>query len=86
MAFIIGNGAYREGKLANPVNDARDMANALSSLGFETILKVDVDRKSMITAISDFSGQIQKNRSVGLFYYAGHGIQKSGKNYLISLR
>lgn len=82
LALIIGNGAYPASPLKNPVNDANDMADTLNTLGFEVILAIDSDRKSMVQAISKFGDKLP-GIDVGLFYYAGHGIQIDGRNYLI---
>jgi len=83
VALVIGNSNYTNGPLLNPANDARAMAEALRETGFDVLeytnLKTFADMKR---AIREFGGKI-KNGGVGLFYYAGHGIQVSGKNYLI---
>jgi len=82
IALVIGNSAYPTAGLKNPVNDAKAMASKLSSLGFEVILRTDSTQREMTRAFSQF-GQRLKGGSVGLFYYAGHGIQVRGKNFLI---
>jgi uncharacterized protein (TIGR02145 family) len=83
IALIIGNSAYLNGgALKNPVNDANLMATTLKSLGFEVILKTNANLKSMQTATVDFTNKIA-NYDVALFFYAGHGIQINGENYLI---
>jgi S1-C subfamily serine protease len=83
IALVIGNSNYREqGKLPNPANDANDMDKALSELGFEVIKVVDADKKAMDTALEKFAVQLNRG-GVGLFYYAGHGVQVNGENYLI---
>ncbi|MFC1680907.1 caspase family protein [Pseudomonadota bacterium] len=81
-ALIIGNAEYNNSPLRNPVNDARDMSDALQSLGFAVIFRANADRRSMRAAIRDFTLSIQKG-GVGLFYYAGHGVQVDGINYLL---
>jgi len=85
IALVIGNANYEEGALANPVNDATDVANALRELGFEVTLLQNQDLRSMETAIDDFRRQLRKG-GVGVFYYAGHGVQVEGENYLIPLK
>jgi uncharacterized caspase-like protein len=85
VALVIGNANYEEGALSNPVNDATDMAKALRELGFEVTLLQNQDLRSMETAINDFSRQLRKG-GVGVFYYAGHGVQVEGENYLIPLK
>ena len=86
VALVIGNGAYKHiAPLANPANDARLMAETLASVGFRLVggrALIDADRAQMERAIRDF-GQALRSGSVGLFYFAGHGIQTRGENYLI---
>ena len=85
VALVIGNANYEEDRLSNPVNDATDIAKALKELGFEVTLKENQDLRSMEAAINDFSRQLRKG-GVGVFYYAGHGVQVEGENYLIPLK
>ena len=83
FALVIGNGAYRNvPALINPPNDARDIAAALKSLGFNVTLKLDVDLAAMQRAVDEFALE-SAGADVSLFYYAGHGFQLSGRNYLI---
>jgi len=82
VALIIGNANYQVGPLRNPVNDARSMARVLQSLGFEVILRTDSNLRQMEESLDEFYEKIQQG-SVGIFYYAGHGIQSGGENYLI---
>ncbi|MBW2523091.1 MAG: caspase family protein [Deltaproteobacteria bacterium] len=84
VALVIGNGAYRGGRLANPVHDARAMAAALRQLGFAVTERSDLDQKQMKLAIRAFGRKLHGG-GVGLFYYAGHGAQVGGQNYLIPL-
>ena len=85
VALVIGNSAYETAPLANPVNDARLMAKTLESTGFEVIEILDADRGKMLRAIRDFGKKLDEygENTVGLFYFAGHGIQSGGVNYLI---
>jgi formylglycine-generating enzyme required for sulfatase activity len=85
-ALVIGNAAYSEeiGALKNPVNDATDMAATLRQLGFAVTLVPNANHQRMAEAIEDFSRQLRPG-SVGVFYYAGHGAQVGGRNYLIPL-
>ncbi|NCR41854.1 MAG: peptidase C14 [Microcystis aeruginosa W13-11] len=85
VALVIGNANYEEGALSNPVNDATDMAKALRELGFEVTLWQNQDLRSMENEIAVFSQQLRKG-GVGVFYYAGHGVQVEGENYLIPLK
>lgn len=82
VALVIGNSAYEVAPLKNTVNDARDMAQSLSALGFEVLHKENLSQSGMKRAIREFGAKI-RNGGVGLFYYAGHGIQVKGVNYLI---
>jgi hypothetical protein len=85
-ALVIGNAAYSEdiGSLKNPGNDATDMAATLRQLGFVVTLVKDATHQRMAEAVEDFSRQLRPG-SVGVFYYAGHGAQVGGRNYLIPL-
>ncbi len=82
VALVIGNGAYKTSPLKNPPNDAKVMGAVLKSLGFTVITKIDVPKREMRDAINDF-GKVIRNGGVGLFYYAGHGIQSGGRNFLV---
>jgi hypothetical protein len=83
VALVIGNSAYTHAQaLANPANDARDMAGVLSSLGFETILGLDLDKRAFDAKIRDFSRALVQ-ADAGLFFYAGHGLQVAGHNHLV---
>lgn len=84
IALVIGNGNYRNAPgLANPVNDARDMTLVLRILGFEVVEKEDQTVDQMKLLIKEFGARLSQSKLAGLFYYAGHGIQVRGKNYLI---
>lgn len=86
VALVIGNSAYRHTdsmpKLANPANDADDVAAALRKFGFDVVAKKNLTREEMDEAISDFGRRIA-NSDAALFYYAGHGLQVKGQNYLV---
>jgi len=84
IALVIGNSAYNYGPLKNPVNDATDMAAALKRAGFSVTLKKDANLREMMEAIEEFGNTLKKG-GVGLFYYAGHGVQVSGVNYLLPI-
>lgn len=85
LALVIGNSAYETAPLRNPRNDARDMAEALRDLGFEVMLETDVDEPQMYRAVRAFGRELERRGGVGLFYYAGHGMQVRGRNYLIPI-
>ena len=84
IALLIGNSAYQEVPLKNPVNDAKDMAEALDSLQFNVITKFNLNQREreMEEVINEFFKQIQ-NGDVALFYFSGHGSQVQGENYLL---
>jgi uncharacterized caspase-like protein len=84
IALVIGNSAYSSSPLKNPVNDATDTADALQKLGFMVILKKNANLETMEEAIEDFGNRLKRG-GVGLFYYAGHGVQVNGVNYLIPI-
>ena len=86
LALVIGNSNYESiGKLKNASADATDMTVALQSLGFEVISGVDQNKKQMKGLIRDFGDKLLRQKGVGLFFYAGHGVQSNGKNYLIPI-
>jgi len=83
VALVIGNSDYQHGsKLRNAVNDANDIAKTLKELNFDVILLTNGNLRSMDQSLERFYRQLQQG-AVGLFYYAGHGIQVNGENYLI---
>jgi hypothetical protein len=86
VALVIGNGDYDQGRLRNPVNDARAIAQALRRAGFEVIAKENADRVAMYEAINAFGDRLRETKGVGLFYFSGHGLQVQGKNFMVPLR
>lgn len=85
LALVIGNSAYSQYTLNNPRNDAADMATILQQADFEVTHLYDLDRRSMARSISEFISKLEKTGAVGLFYYAGHGVEVDGVNYLLPL-
>jgi formylglycine-generating enzyme required for sulfatase activity len=87
VALVIANGDYGGdiGSLKNPVNDGKLIAASLQKVGFKVTLVTNGDQKAMKKALNDFGQQLAEAgpSSTGLFYYAGHGIQLNGENYLI---
>jgi formylglycine-generating enzyme required for sulfatase activity len=83
IALVIGNWAYRFKPLNNPQNDARDMAQFLSQLGFEVIHKENLSFEKMQDEVIQFKLKLKDKGQVGLFYFAGHGLEVEGKNYLL---
>jgi hypothetical protein len=82
VALVIGNGAYPSGALRNPVRDARAVKAALEARGFAVTLVENAGKQAMEEAVIDF-GRALKQGGVGLFYYAGHGVEQDGANYLV---
>jgi hypothetical protein len=82
IALVIGNAAYPQYPLKNPLNDARGMAEVLNKSHFEVTLLENAGRRKMEETISAFGKRLY-NGDVGLFYFAGHGVQFEGSNYLI---
>ncbi len=84
VALVIGNGAYKTAPLKNPTNDAHDMTASLEKLGFKVAYLENASQKEMEDAIRLFGRNLRKG-GIGLFFYAGHGVQVQGANYLIPL-
>jgi len=82
VALVIGNASYAVSPLRNSANDAADLAAALKGLGFTVLLRTNVTRRQMVESVREFGNRIKRG-GVGFFYYAGHGIQSRGKNFLI---
>jgi len=82
VALVIGNSAYKQAPLANPGNDARAMAKVLRESGFTVTELRNLNQAGMRRAIRDFGDDIAKG-GVGLFFFAGHGMQIRGRNFLI---
>ena len=87
LALVIGISDYSNTlKLENPVNDAKLIASTLGDVGFEVILKQNINKKDLVEAIKLFSNKlIDSNYEAGFFYYAGHGIQVENTNYLVPI-
>ena len=83
VALVIGNNDYRvAGKLANPTNDAADIAGALRKLGFAVVEGRNLDRRGMDDIVRQFGRRLD-GADLALFFYAGHALQVGGKNYLV---
>ena len=83
VALVVGNSAYvHANPLPNPVNDASDMAKALTEVGFEVILGLDLKKPAFDAKVRDFARALEK-ADVAVFFYAGHGLQAAGRNYLV---
>jgi TPR repeat protein len=83
LALVLGNAKYEAATaLDTPANDAADLARALRGIGFEVIEQRDASREVMAKAVRDFSERL-RGADVALFFYAGHGLQVNGENYLL---
>src|SRR5712691_4946078 len=86
VALVIGNSTYQNAvQLTNPGNDARSMAQLLNSAGFEVISATDLTQNDMLKVVQDFSAKVaaRGQNTVAMVYYAGHGVQLAGENYLV---
>ena len=86
VALVIGNSNYRNApQLANPDNDAQSMAQFLNTAGFEVISATDLGQNDMLRVVQDFSAKVSARgpNTVAMVYYAGHGVQLAGENYLV---
>ena len=85
VALVIGNSAYHHTpQLANPRRDATDISAALKNLGYEVVDGFDLDKASFDRTMRDFSTALQ-GAEAAVFYYAGHGLQVAGQNYLVPI-
>jgi Caspase domain len=83
LALLIGNANYKSSPLQNPVNDVRLMEKALTEAGFTIIKAENASRREMQRMVRDFGERLKQSGGVGLFYFAGHGVQVKGANYLV---
>ena len=82
-AFVVGNSNYRSiATLANPSRDALAVAEALERVGFEVMRVIDGDRQGLVDALANFAER-SRGSDIVLFFYAGHGVQINGENYLL---
>ncbi len=85
-ALVIGNGAYTNAPpLKNPPNDATLVATTLKNLGFEVTVATNRSQREMKQMIREFGQKLRAGGGVGLFYFAGHGVQAKGRNYLVPI-
>jgi len=83
QALVMGNSRYTQAPLKNPVNDANGMAEALKGAGFAVTVALELNQSAMQSAIRAYTDGLARTKSVGLFYFAGHGAQLAWRNYLI---
>jgi Caspase domain len=85
-ALLIGNAAYADKPLKNPLNDATDLGETLKRAGFNVTVKTNLNDAEMKAALADFEDELRKSKAIGLFYFSGHGVQTvAGKNYLLPI-
>lgn len=85
VALVVGNSAYvNASPLPNPVNDAGEVAKALTEAGFQVVLGLDLDKRAFDKKVQEFAGALD-GADVALFFYAGHGLQVAGRNFLVPI-
>ena len=83
IALVIGNSEYPTSPLRNPVNDASDIAARFQQLGFRVIYYENTTFQQMENAVREFGNLLDQIKGIGIFFYAGHGLQVNGRNYLM---
>ncbi len=83
VGLVIGNSKYIESPLTNPKNDAAAIGKQLKLMGFDIDLLLDANLKDIGAAIQKYTTRLAKSKAIGLFYYAGHGVQLGWRNYLV---
>lgn len=83
LALVMGNSDYTDAPLRNPVNDANAIAKELEKLGFDVMLYTNIGQNDMKRHIRSFGERLAQEKGIGLFYFAGHGMQMNGQNYLL---
>ncbi len=86
LALVIGNANYQhQPKLIHPLNDAKDMASELKNLGYEVILKLNLNQEDMKISVLKFGAKLLYQGGAGLFYFSGYATQNQGENYLVPI-
>ena len=83
VALVVGNGGYKGAPLRNPTNDAKAIGDALKESGFAVTMMLDATRTEMVAAVQAYVKELEAKKCVGLFYYAGHGVQLDWRNYML---
>lgn len=82
-ALVIGNSRYESAPLGNPANDARAMGEALNGAHFDVTVKLDAPRSELMQAVQNYTEALARQQAVGVFYFAGHGVQLAWRNYMV---
>ena len=85
MALVLGNSKYKDAPLKNPANDAQAIGDALKASGFEVTIRLDANREQLAAVVQEYVRALAAKRAVGLFYYAGHGVQLAWRNYMMPI-
>ncbi|MFM9882970.1 MAG: caspase family protein [Burkholderiales bacterium] len=85
VALVIGNARYANVPLANPENDAKAVSSTLRRLGFEVNEQLNLNARDFRRVMRDFARRIQEEEGAAVLYYAGHGVQIDGRNYLLPI-
>jgi hypothetical protein len=86
LALVVGNGGYKDAPvLKNAPNDAKAIADSLKAAGFAVAMKLDTPRDELLKAIRDHVHAMEAQKAVGLFYFAGHGVQLDWRNYMLPI-
>jgi Caspase domain len=86
VALVVGNGKYKDApELKNAPNDAKAIADTLKGAGFAVTMLLETGREALIQAIRDYVNGMEKQKAVGLFYFAGHGVQLEWRNYMLPI-
>lgn len=83
VALVVGNSRYANSPLVNPANDARAIGEALSASRFDVTVKLDVQRGELAQAAQEYAETVARRQAVGVFYFAGHGLQLAWRNYMV---
>jgi uncharacterized caspase-like protein len=83
IALVVGNSRYKDVPLRNPAKDARAIGDALKATGFTVTVKLNASRAEMTATIEAYAKELASKKCVGLFYYAGHGVQLAWRNYML---
>jgi PQQ-dependent catabolism-associated CXXCW motif protein len=85
LALVVGNNTYKNAPLVNPINDARLVAKTLEGLGFEVMLRENLNLRDFKATMRQFASRLENEEGTGLLYYAGHGVQIEGRNFLLPI-